>query len=143
MNVYEIVVLASWIAALWGVINASIQKSSAFESIGRAKSKWVVINVCGLIIPYVGLVTAGIYAFLVYRHLPTRSKKMGQVFSPARSQSMMDQSPGGYNQWSGADAQQTGYRAAGRQQIPCTACGTSGRVSNGQMCYPCGGKGYV
>jgi hypothetical protein len=148
MILYEIVVFASWLAALWGIINASIQQRSAFESIGRTKWKWVGINVLGLIIPYLGLVTASIYAFLVFRHLPTRSKNIGKLFSQARSQSAMGQNPEGYNRQPSSPSQQAGFtvnasKPAEPSRIPCSACGTSGRVNTDQVCYPCGGKGYV
>ena len=143
MNVYELVVFVSWIAALWGVISASIQQNSAFESIGRTKWKWVVINVLGIIIPYLGLVTAGTYGLLVFRNLPTRSRKIRQGFNPASSQS-----PGGYDRQPSSPAPETGFtvnasKPAGQNGIPCSACGTSGRVSNDQACFPCGGRGYV
>ncbi|HEV3381072.1 MAG TPA: hypothetical protein VG142_08840 [Trebonia sp.] len=148
MNVYEIVVFVSWLAALWAIITASIQQSSAFESIGHAKWKWVLINALGFIVPYLGLVTAGIYAFRVYRHLPTRSSKIKQLFSPARSQSTMDQSPDGYHRQPNFPAPQNGFTAnaskpAEASRIPCGACGGTGRVNKDQACYPCGGNGYV
>jgi hypothetical protein len=144
MNLYEIVVFLGWFAGLWGTINASIQKSSAFESVGTSKSKWIVINVLGLIIPYLGLVTASIYASRVYRKLPTRSRKIRQLYSQTRSQSMMDQHPEGYS----SPPQETGFaaatpRPAKSSRIPCSACGASGQVNSGQVCFPCGGKGYV
>jgi hypothetical protein len=147
MNWYEFVVFISWVAALWGIISASRQQRSAFESIGHTKWKWVVINTCGLI-PYLGLVTAGIYGFRVFRHLPTRRKNITRRFSPARSQSTMDQNPAGYNQQPSTPAQPAGFtvdssKAAKAQRIACSACGTTGRVNEGQVCYPCGGKGYI
>ncbi len=143
MNVFEIVVFVSWLAALWGIISASIQPNSAFESIGRTKWKWVVINVVGLIIPYVGLVTTGTYAYLVFRNLPTRSKKIRQGFSPSSSQN-----PEGYNTQPISPAQETGFtvnapRPAEQNRTPCSACGTSGRINGDQVCYPCGGNGYI
>ena len=148
MDFYEIVVFVGWLAAIWGIINASIQQSSAFESIGRTKWKWVVINVLGLIIPYLGIITASIYAFRVYRHLPTRSKKIRQLFSQARSQSTMSLNPEGYNRQQNSPSQQADFtanpaKAAEPSRIPCSACGTSGRVNTDQVCFPCGGKGYV
>jgi hypothetical protein len=147
MNWYEFVVFISWVAALWGIISASRQQRSAFESIGHTKWKWVVINTCGLI-PYLGLVTAGIYGFRVFRHLPTRRKNITRRFSPARSQSTMDQNPAGYNQQPSTPAQPAGFtvdssKAAKAQRIACSACGTTGRVNEGQVCYPCGGIGYI
>jgi hypothetical protein len=143
MNVFEIVVFASWLAAIWGIINASIQPDSAFESIGRKKWKWVVINVLGLIIPYLGLVTTGTYAFLVFRNLPTRSKKIRQGFNSTRSHN-----PEGYNRQSSSPSQETGFtvnvpKPAEQNRTPCSACSTSGRVNGDQVCYPCGGNGYI
>ena len=124
-----------------------MEQSSAFRSIGRTKWKWVVINVLGFIIPYLGLATASIYGFRVFRHLPTRPKKIRQLFSPARSEPTMGQHPEGYSRQPGSPAQQTGFNASEpaepSRDFPCSACGTSGRVSQGQVCYPCGGKGYV
>ena len=147
MDLLELVIFAGWLAGLWGTINASIQKSSAFESIGRSKWKWVVINVLGLI-PYLGLVTAGIYASRVFRNLPTRPGKIRQLFNQGRSQSAMGHNPEGYSGQPGSPSQQAGFivnppKPAESSRIPCSACGTSGRVNTDQVCYPCGGKGYV
>ena len=147
MDLLELVIFAGWLAGLWGTINASIQKSSAFESIGRSKWKWVVINALGLI-PYLGLVTAGIYASSVFRNLPTRPGKIRQLFNQGRSQSAMGHNPEGYSGQPGSPSQQAGFivnpsKPAESSRIPCSACGTSGRVNTDQVCYPCGGKGYV
>lgn len=143
MNVYEILVFVGWVAALWGIISASRQQSSAFEAIGRVKWKWVVINVCGLI-PYLGIVTAVVYALVVFRNLPNRAKNMRQQFGPPRSKSGVDQNPAGYNWQPGTPAPvATVPSPAGSQGVPCSACGTSGRVGQAQVCFPCGGKGYV
>jgi hypothetical protein len=144
MGLYEIVVFVAWLAAIWGIISASIQQSSSFASIGQTKRKWVIINVVGLIIPYLGIVTAAVYGFRVYRRLPTRSKNLGQLFKPERAQSTMEQNAGGYNRPPDFGAPQAGFtpRPAASNQIPCSACGTSGRVGD-QACFPCGGKGYV
>jgi hypothetical protein len=144
---YQIVVLVSWVAALWGIVSASRQQSSAFESIGRAKWKWVVINVVGLI-PYLGLITAGIYAFLVFRQLPTRRWNIRQQFNPGGSRQARSANPSGYSRQPGAPAPQADFAAnvfqpAPAQTVPCSACGASGRVGNDQACFPCGGKGYV
>jgi hypothetical protein len=146
MNVFEIVVFVSWVAALWGIISASRQQSSAFAAIGRVKWKWVVINICGLI-PYLGIVTGAVYGILVFRKLPSRSKNVRQQFAPPRSG--VDQNPAGYNWQPGTPAPQVGFAAVGAatpaasQGVPCSACGTSGRVGQAQVCFPCGGKGYV
>lgn len=148
MSAYEIVVFVSWLAALWGVISASVQKRSAFESIGHTKWKWVAINVLGLIIPYLGIVTAAVYGFRVFRHLPTRSGNIKQQFGRTRSRSAVGQNPPGYSQQPTAPAEQAGFAGSAPRptepgRIPCSACGTSGRVNTDQVCFPCGGEGYL
>lgn len=151
MDWLSVAVHVGRIAALVALISASIKRNYDFEYLSSSKSTWIVINVLGLVIPYLGLLTASAYVLCIFRHgsagkrpITVRVRDPGEP-APARPRSQ--QRPARYS--SGGSYQSrwpNSPRSAGR--VPCGVCNTRGwHYSDGQgnkmTCYACGGSGYL
>lgn len=150
MDWLSIAVHVGRFAALVALISASIKQSYDFEYLGSSKSTWIVINALGLVIPYLGLLTAIAYVLCIFRHgsagkrpITVRVRDPGE---PAPPRPPSRRRPAG--NWSGGSYQSRWPNSSGSAgPVRCGTCdGRGWHYSDGQgnqmPCYACGGRGF-
>jgi hypothetical protein len=127
---YEITVLASWLAAILGMISVLRHSTSDFRRIGKSKGKWFLIQFFGLF-PYVGVITLVLYLVKVRVHLPERPKPLRQRGTFSGSLGSSSGSSRGSGTHSQDSFRPTDWMNNQARPQPCTC--NSGRVP----CYGC------
>jgi hypothetical protein len=164
MGNYEIVVLVGWAIAIWAICSVLSSDSTRFSALGRSKRNWFFIAVAAFI-PYVGIIAALCYLFMVRVHFPPKPKRPRQPRPAGNSGNSGNAGYGGSgyggNRAGGGSPQQMNRQPPQRQRCTCQggtvactscsggytdssrtqrhmACGGTGRL----RCQMCGGSGY-